>query len=298
MPSMKTPWAVALCLTIPTLTGSVLAEETAEQPQPDATNEPAMTTTEQPQPDAASEPAVTTAEQPQADAASEPAVTTTEAQTPAMGSQLPPVASHEDISYSIGYTIGADMTQRGGDFDTDQIVEGLRAGLGQNESRLAPEQIAQCLFSFQMQMQQQMMQASQDSLVKSQTYLDENAQKEGVVVTESGLQYRVIQSGDGATPTMDDVVAARYRGTLVDGTEFDSSPEGETVSFPVGRVIPGWVEALQMMKVGDKWELTIPPDLAYGERGSQQGTIGPNEALIFEMELVEIEPALEQPAAP
>ena len=266
MQSMKTLWAVALCLTTSALTGSVLAEETVEQPQADAATESA-----------------------------EPA--TTEAEAPPIATQLPAMASNEDISYSVGYTIGVDMLQRGGDFDTDQLIEGLRAGLGQNESRLTTEQIAGSLFSFQMQMQQKVMEAAADKQVKSQAYLAENAQKEGVIVTESGLQYRVIQSGDGATPTADDVVAARYRGTLIDGTEFDSSPEGETVSFPVGRVIPGWVEALQLMKVGDKWELTIPSELAYGERGSQ-GVIGPNEALIFEIELVEIEAAPEAPVAP
>lgn len=308
MQSMKSFWTLALCMTVSALTGTVLAEETADQTQVEAVVEvvaegaaEAATEAEaavEAVTEAADDVATEVVEAPADEAVSEPELATTEAEPPVIAGQLPATASHEDISYSIGYTIGVDMMQRGGDFDTDQVIEGMRAALDQSEPRLTPDQISQSLFSFQMQMQQQMMQVAQGSLVRGQAYLDENAQKEGVVVTESGLQYRVIQSGDGATPTVDDIVAARYRGTLVDGTEFDSSPEGDTVSFPVARVIPGWVEALQMMKVGDKWELTVPSDLAYGERGSQQGTIGPNETLVFEIELVAIESAPEQPVAP
>lgn len=276
MQSIKTHWAVALCLTTSCLTGSVLADEAAEQPQAEAVAE--------------------SVDKPVAEPAAEPQMTA-EAEAPAMMGQLPPMASKEDISYAIGFTIGANMLQEGADVDSAQLAEGIRAGLGDLESRLTPEQIGQCLFTFQMQMQQQMMQAAQDNLAEGQDYLEQNADKEGVVVTESGLQYRVIKSGNGATPTLNDMVSAHYRGTLIDGTEFDSSPEGETVSFPVGRVIPGWVEALQMMKVGDKWELTVPSSLAYGERGTQ-GAIGPNEVLIFELELISVEPMPEEPEMP
>ncbi|MEZ6192432.1 MAG: FKBP-type peptidyl-prolyl cis-trans isomerase [Phycisphaerales bacterium] len=205
------------------------------------------------------------------------------------GMALPPAASKEDISFSIGYTIGTDMTQRGADLDAEHLINGIRAGLGLEAARLTDEQIAQCLFSFQMQMQQQYMQDMQANLDKGRAYLAENAKQEGVTVTESGLQYRVLHEGDGATPTVNDVVSARYKGTLIDGTVFDQSEGDETVSFPVGRVIPGWVEALQLMQVGDKWELTIPSELAYGEQGAPGGAIGPNEVLRFEIELVGIE---------
>ncbi len=205
------------------------------------------------------------------------------------GMTLPPPASKQDISFSIGYTIGSDMSQRGADLDAEHLIQGLRAGLGLEEARLSDEQIAQCLFSFQMQMQQQYMQDAQDNIARGRDYLAQNAQQEGVTVTESGLQYRVLHEGDGATPTINDVVAARYKGTLIDGTVFDESQGEETVSFPVGRVIPGWSEALQLMQVGDKWELTIPAELAYGEQGAPQGAIGPNEVLRFEIELVGIE---------
>ena len=121
------------------------------------------------------------------------------------------------------------------------------------------------------------------------TFLAENAKKEGVKTTASGLQYKVIKSGTGESPTLSDTVKVHYHGTLIDGTVFDSSVQrGEPISFPVGGVIPGWVEALQLMKVGDKWQLVIPAKLAYGEQ-SPSPAIPPNSVLIFEVELLGIE---------
>jgi FKBP-type peptidyl-prolyl cis-trans isomerase FklB len=224
----------------------------------------------------------------QAGAATQPQDATETAGAAAYGSDAPAEASKEDVSFSIGYTIGSDMTQRGVDIDADQFTEGIRAGLGLEEGRLTPDQVNQALYSFQMQMQQQHLADAKDSLDRGLVFLTQNAEKQGVTVTDSGLQYKVLKSGDGATPTIDDVVAARYRGALMDGTEFDSSPGDEPVPFPVARVIPGWVEALQLMKVGDKWELVVPASLAYGENGTPDGKIGPNEVLVFEIELVEI----------
>lgn len=239
---------------------------------------------------------VSAQEQEQEQAPATPTETAPQADAPPLDAEpqpadplMPPIASKQDVSFSIGFTIGSDMSQRGADLDPDHLIQGIRAGLGLEEARLTQEQIAQALFSFQMQMQQQYMQDAQDNIAKGQAYLAENAKQQGVTVTESGLQYRVLHEGDGETPTIDDVVKARYKGTLIDGTEFDRSEGDETVSFPVARVIPGWVEALQLMRVGDQWELTIPSDLAYGEQGAPQGTIGPNEVLRFEIELVGIE---------
>jgi FKBP-type peptidyl-prolyl cis-trans isomerase FklB len=250
----------ALCLLITALPVTAAAQDEKAATEPDAQSQPAIEQVENATEDMAQD---------------------------TVSATTPPVASKEDVSYSIGYTIGSEMAQRGSDLDTDQLVAGLKASLGKTEARLTPDEIAQCLFSFQMQMQQQHFAQVQVNLERGLAYLNQNAQQEGVTVTDSGLQYKVIEPGDGATPTVDDVVAARYRGTLIDGTEFDSSGE-ESVSFPVGRVIPGWKEALQLMKVGDKWELVIPAELAYGETGTPQGSIGPNEVLIFEIELVEI----------
>ena len=124
---------------------------------------------------------------------------------------------------------------------------------------------------------------------KGEAFLVENQKKEGVITLPSGLQYKVIEEGTGESPKPNDTVVTHYRGTLIDGKEFDSSyRRGEPASFPVNRVIAGWTEALQLMKVGAKWQLFIPPELAYGERGAGRA-IGPNAALIFEIELVEIQ---------
>ena len=127
------------------------------------------------------------------------------------------------------------------------------------------------------------------AILAAEQFLVENAKKEGVKTTASGLQYKVIKSGTGATPKPTDTVKVHYHGTLTDGTVFDSSVErGQSISFPVNRVIKGWVEALQLMKVGDKWKLFIPAKLAYGEQSPGAG-IPPNSVLIFEVELLGIE---------
>ena len=124
---------------------------------------------------------------------------------------------------------------------------------------------------------------------QGETFLAENEKKEGVVALPSGLQYKVVDEGTGETPAATDTVVTHYRGTLIDGKEFDSSHRrGEPASFPVNRVIAGWTEALQLMQVGAKWELFIPPDLAYGERGAGR-EIGPHSTLIFEIELIGIQ---------
>ena len=122
------------------------------------------------------------------------------------------------------------------------------------------------------------------TLDEEEEYLSKNAEREGVITTESGLQYEIINSGNGPKPSADDQVTVHYHGTLLDGTVFDSSIErGEPVSFPVNGVIPGWVEALQLMQVGDKWKLIIPGNLAYGDNGVPQAGIPPNATLIFEL---------------
>ena len=129
--------------------------------------------------------------------------------------------------------------------------------------------------------------AAQAALERGQAFLAENGKREGVVTTESGLQYEALESGTGAKPTAADTVTTHYHGTYVDGSVFDSSVErGEPASFGVERVIDGWTEALLMMRVGDKWKLYLPPNLAYGESG--RSGIGPNETLIFEVELLDV----------
>jgi len=128
---------------------------------------------------------------------------------------------------------------------------------------------------------------SNDNLAKCKSFLDENGKKKGIITTASGLQYEVVKEGTGPKPTINDTVKTNYHGTLIDGTVFDSSVDrGEPVEFPVGAVIKGWTEALQLMSVGSKYRLYVPSDLAYGDRG--QGPITPNSALIFDLELLEI----------
>lgn len=157
---------------------------------------------------------------------------------------------------------------------------------------MTPEEITAELQGFQEKMMAEQ-QAAQAALGEANqaaalAYLEENKAREGVVVTESGLQYEVLEAGDGPVPGPEDTVEVHYRGTLVDGTEFDSSyGRGQTVSFGVGQVIAGWTEALQLMPVGSKYRLVIPPELGYGAGGAGQ-MIGPNSALVFEVELVSI----------
>ena len=128
---------------------------------------------------------------------------------------------------------------------------------------------------------------AKENAEKGKKFLEENAKKSGVDTLANGIQYKIIKKGEGAKPAATDIVKVHYRGTLIDGTEFDSSiKRGEPIEFPLNRVIPGWTTALQQMPVGSKWEIFIPSDQAYGQRGS--GAIGPNETLIFEVELLDI----------
>ncbi len=199
----------------------------------------------------------------------------------------------QEVGYAIGMNIGSNMKQQNLEVDPDQVAAGLIAAFKGEETTLSKEEMAAVLTAFQGEMQQKQMakmaQVAEENLKKASDFLAANGAKEGVVTTESGLQYKVLTAGDGATPTAESTVKVHYTGTLTDGTKFDSSYDrGEPVTFPVGGVIKGWTEALTMMKVGDKWQLVIPPDLAYAERGAPPA-IPPNSALIFEVELLEVQ---------
>ncbi len=196
------------------------------------------------------------------------------------------------ISYIVGTNMGKQFQRDGINLDVAALslaVEDAKAG---KESRLTEEQMRDTITKLQTRGQEKQ-KAELDALAeKNKTegaaYLAENGKKEGVTTTESGLQYKEVTAGEGAQPTADDTVTVHYKGTLIDGTVFDSSYDrGEPASFPVGGVIPGWVEALQLMNVGDKFELAIPSDLAYGPGGTGP-VIGPNATLLFEVELLEI----------
>jgi len=202
----------------------------------------------------------------------------------------------DKISYSIGVDIGNNLKKQSIDVDADLLARGVKDSVAGGETLLSPEEVRETLISLQKELrekgQERIRQATEKNRKEGEAFLAENKAKEGVVSLPSGLQYKVLQTGTGPSPKETDTVEANYRGTLIDGTEFDSSyKRGQAAVFPVNGVIAGWTEALQLMKVGDKWQLFIPPNLAYGERGA--GPIGPNATLIFDVELVSIQPGAE-----
>tara|TARA_R110000772_G_scaffold41479_5_gene96434 strand:- start:9891 stop:10592 length:702 start_codon:yes stop_codon:yes gene_type:complete len=207
-------------------------------------------------------------------------------------------SSKADLGSEIGkvsYGIGANIGARFGDdlpLDVDAFSAGVRDALAGGEMQMTEEEIMSTLQAYQQKQLAERQEEAQAAGAKNQAEADaffaKNGSVEGVTTTESGLQYQVLVEGKGAKPTADDTVEVHYHGTLLDGTVFDSSYQrGETVSFPVGGVIPGWTEALQLMPVGSKWKLFIPPSLAYGAGGAGQ-MIGPNAALVFDVELISI----------
>ncbi len=197
----------------------------------------------------------------------------------------------DSVSYSIGTDIGKNFKQQDIEINIDALAKGLADAFADGDLELTDVQSAQILNKFQ-QVMREKMQAKNDAEAtenakKGEEFLAENKKKDGVKVTASGLQYKVIKQGNGPKPKLTDKVKVNYRGTLIDGTEFDSSyKRGEPAQFPLNGVIKGWTEGLQLMPVGSKYEFYIPAELAYGARGPQ--TIGPNQTLIFEVELLDI----------
>ena len=208
----------------------------------------------------------------------------------------------QKISYIMGVNVGSQMKADDFKLDKPAFMSGIEDMMAGKKPRLSNDEAMTIVKNFQEKQQAQREEAqkvaAEKNLTEGKKYLEENAKKEGVKVTNSGLQYRVITAGTGATPAADDTVEVHYRGTLLDGTEFDSSyARNKTETFGVSQVIPGWVEALQLMKEGDKWALAIPPDLAYGPGGSGNA-IGPNQVLLFDVELIKVLKKGEKPATP
>ncbi len=212
------------------------------------------------------------------------------------GAKNPSEAKLDSEMEKVSYSFGVDLGKRIGEnmeLDVAAFSAGVSDGIEGGELQLSEEDMMATLQGYQQkkmaEMQAEAEQEATENQQASEAFLAANAEKDGVVVLDSGLQYKVLEAGEGAKPTADDTVEVHYRGTLIDGTEFDSSyARGESITFPVGGVIAGWTEALQLMPVGSKWELYIPSDLAYGPGGTQ-GVIGPNQALVFEVELLGIE---------
>lgn len=198
----------------------------------------------------------------------------------------------DKVSYSIGLSIGSNLKRQSIDVDMKVLTRGIQDGLSEADALLTDDEIREVMTKFQEDMkakaEEERKMLAEKNLKDGEAFLSENKGKEGVVTLPSGLQYKILTKGKGGRPKATDTVTTHYRGTLVDGTEFDSSySRNEPTSFPVGGVIAGWTEALQLMPVGSKWRLFVPPSLAYGERGAGQ-MIGPNATLIFEVELLSI----------
>lgn len=199
----------------------------------------------------------------------------------------------DKVSYSIGMNIGNDFKNQQIDVDPDLIAQGIKDMLAAKKGLLTEEEARQAIGDFQKQLMAKQEAKSKElgdkNLKAGEVFLAENGKKDGVVTLPSGLQYKVVKAGSGKKPTKESTVTVHYRGTLIDGKEFDSSlKRSEPVTFPVGGVIPGWTEALQLMQEGAEWQLFIPAKLAYGERGAGPD-IGPNSTLIFDVQLIKVQ---------
>jgi FKBP-type peptidyl-prolyl cis-trans isomerase len=193
--------------------------------------------------------------------------------------------TQQKVSYSIGILIAGQLANDFDDLDLNAFVEGFNQNYNGEATAISPQEAMQTVQAYQ---RDQQVAQNANTLAESEAFLAETAQQEGVNITKSGLQYKIIEQGTGAQPQATDNVTVHYRGTLMNGQEFDSSyARGEPTSFPLNGVIAGWTEGLQLMKEGGKFEFYIHPDLAYGERGAG-GAIGPNAALVFQVELIKV----------
>jgi len=208
---------------------------------------------------------------------------------PAPGGAVDDATYHQQISFMLGQNVGRDLRQNEIQCDMQSFMAGVTAGFSGGVQPWSDAEMQACKTRFENEMREKMMGRMQEAAGKNQkegdAFLAKNAQTPGVQTTPSGLQYKVLKQGTGATPGLTDTVRCHYRGTLIDGTEFDSSYGGEPAAFPVDGVIAGWTEALQKMKVGDKWQLVVPSDLAYGANPPGP-PIEPNSVLVFEVELL------------
>ena len=198
----------------------------------------------------------------------------------------------EKQSYAVGINVAQSLLQTGVELDAELVCQGLKDLLSGEGPKISGEELNEALMAFSQKAQEQKASAqsaaADENLQKGKAFLEENAKKDGVNVTDSGLQYEVLEEGTGEIPSESSTVKVHYKGENIEGIEFDSSySRGEPTQFPVNGVIAGWTEALQLMKEGAKYKLAIPAEIAYGENGAG-GAIGPNETLVFEVELLEV----------
>lgn len=200
-----------------------------------------------------------------------------------------PQSEAQQYSYALGYQIGSGVHQRLQDIDAEAFADAVRDALNGTEPKLSNEQMAAAVQAYGNKQQQAMQEKAAETKQAGDEFLAKNRTEPDVQTTDSGLQYKVIEPGNGETPSADDTVVVHYRGTLLNGEEFDSSyARGEPARFQVGAVIPGWQEALQLMREGATWKVWVPSELAYGEGGAGN-KIGANELLVFDIELQSIE---------
>ncbi len=191
-------------------------------------------------------------------------------------------------SYTFGYQVGARLKGQAQDMNAAIFARGVQDGMSGATPALTEEEMTTVARKYQEQVMQKRQAVAEENRKRGEAYLAGNRKKPGVRVLESGVQYKVIREGSGKSPKPTDTVTVNYRGTLINGTEFDSSyKRGQPATFPVNGVIPGWQQVLPLMKEGAKWEVVIPPNAAYGERGAGP-LIGPNETLLFEIELLSV----------
>lgn len=201
-------------------------------------------------------------------------------------------SQRDKVSYSIGLDIGNNLKRQSIDVDPDIISQGIKDILAGNEPLMTEQEIVETMMTLQKELMvkqaEKVKQIAEKNKTAGEAFLAENKKKEGVITLPSGLQYKIIKEGAGKTPKLTDTVTVHYRGTFIDGTEFDSSfKRGEPATFPVNGVIAGWTEALQLMKEGSIWQLFIPSNLAYGDKGAGS-VIEPNSVLIFDVELISL----------
>jgi FKBP-type peptidyl-prolyl cis-trans isomerase FklB len=210
-----------------------------------------------------------------------------------LAAEKPDLKNENDkISYSVGYQVGGDFRRQGVELDPDLLVKGMQDAMSGGKPLMTQEEMNKTLVDLKRKVvtaqREEQKKAAEKNMAEGKKFLEGNARKNGVTTLPSGLQYKVTAKGTGASPKKTDSVTVHYKGTLIDGTEFDSSyKRGKPATFRVDGVIAGWTEALQLMKPGAKWQLFIPANLAYGERGAGS-RIGPNRTLIFEVELIKV----------
>jgi FKBP-type peptidyl-prolyl cis-trans isomerase FklB len=197
------------------------------------------------------------------------------------------------LSYAVGWDIGADIKRRSTEFDVESLISAIRDVVAENEPKVSADEMRTLLTELQEKVRaeqvEQFRALSEKNQAESEAFLEANKSKTGIVVLPSGVQYRIIEEGEGARPGLESKVSVHYRGSKMDGREFDSSfARGTPEEFTVNAVLQGWQEVLPLMKAGSTWQIFVPPELAFGARGNPP--VGPNEALMFDLKLVEILP--------